>query len=113
MQAPKGGVTIAGVFYKGGQFLPSDYQPKHGKYNGKSSKKSPKVRKVRITPYEFAEAPEGKRSIYEWLGVLLQNMKGGKLTIVETNQNRLNYAGLTIEKANELAEKWNNGERWV
>jgi hypothetical protein len=37
-RSPKGGITIMGVFYKGGQFLPSDNEPKRGKYNNYNGK---------------------------------------------------------------------------
>jgi hypothetical protein len=38
-RAPKGGITISGIFYRGGQFLPSNNEPKHGMFNRKSTKK--------------------------------------------------------------------------
>jgi hypothetical protein len=37
-RAPKGGVSISGVFYRGGQFLPSNNEPKRGMFNANNVK---------------------------------------------------------------------------
>ena len=37
-RAPKGGVTIANVFYHGGQFLPSNNEPKRGAFSANKNK---------------------------------------------------------------------------
>ncbi len=113
-QAPKGGMTVAGVFYKGGQFLPSNNEPKRGAFNGKSGTKAAKAIKVLVGMKEYAEPIEGKRSIYQWVaGTVAQYSWFTKRLTYVGNELTLAYAGLTETKALELIKKWNEGERWV
>lgn len=111
-QAPKGGMTVAGVFYKGGQFLPT-VEPQRGKFNRKAVKKQA-ARKVEIGYREYAEEIEGKRSVWQMVAgkVAAYNHQTKTLYFVG-NERSLNYIGMSETKANELISKWNEGERWV
>ncbi len=109
-QAPKGGMTVAGVFYKGGQFLPT-VEPQRGKFNRPATKKQT-VRKVQIAQREYAEAPEGKRSIWQMVAGSVASIRDEKLFFCG-NERSLAYIGMTETKANELISKWNEGQRWV
>lgn len=111
-QAPKGGMTVNGVFYKGGQFLPVN-EPQRGKFNRKAAQK-PVGRKVEIAPFKWEYAPEGKRSIYSMVaGVVASVYRESGIMFFCGNERSLKYAGYTEEYANELINRWNNGERWV
>lgn len=114
-RAPKGGITIDNVFYAGGQFLPSNNEPKRGIYNRPAVKRTA-VRKVEIAPYQYAEQPEGKRSIYGAIAGVFATWADrstrNKLVFCASEQT-LKYYGWTQERAENLIEKWNNGERWM
>lgn len=115
-QAPKGGVTVAGVFYKGGQFLPANNEPKHGKYNS-NSKKSKGAKKVEYAPYKWDYAPDGM--IATWskcaTGVFTTTNKDNKLVWCASEQTEKYYQITPEYKAEVMAyaEKWNNGEYWI
>lgn len=112
-QAPKGGITVAGVFYKGGQFLPT-VEPQRGKFNRKATPKKQSTRKVEIGYREYAEEIEGKRSIWQMVAGKVAGYSHQTKTLNYVgNERSLNYIGLTEEEANELISKWNNGERWA
>ena len=114
-RAPKGGITIDGVFYAGGQFLPSNNEPKRGIYNRKSVKRTA-IRKVEIAPYTYAEQPEGMRSIYTAIAGVFATWEDrqtrNKLVFCASDQT-LNYYGWTRERAQTAIDKWNSGERWM
>jgi hypothetical protein len=111
-RAPKGGMTIAGVFYKGGQFLPSDYEPKRGKYNSTKSTAVSKARKVQVAPYTWEVAPEGKRSIFQWVAGTIATMSGQTMVYCG-NAQKLAYTGLSESKALDLINKFNSGQRFI
>lgn len=113
-RAPKGGITIKGVFYRGGQFLPANDEPKHGVYNSpRRAKASGKVRKVEIANYEWAPAREGYRPIWGMVAgtVAKPDWQTGSL-IYTGNPQTLAFRGLTEEEARDLIDRWNAGERW-
>jgi hypothetical protein len=57
-RAPKGGITIMGVFYKGGQFLPQ-YAPNRDDNNNKSNTRSKYIKK------NIINQPQTKIKLYK------------------------------------------------
>lgn len=108
-RAKKGGEMVAGVFYKGGQFLPAS-EPQRGKWNRKSNS-SKRVRKVEVAPYTWVPQVDGKSSIFARLGGTVATMNGDEMVFCG-NAKTLAYVGLTKSRAKELVESFNNGERW-
>lgn len=114
-RAPKGGITIQGVFYRGGQFLPTD-EPQRGAWNKKVKKTGKKQHKQQIAAYKWEVVPDGYRSIYSWVAgtVARPDWANDKTKLVYMgNEQTLNYIGLTETKAKELVEKYNQGELWT
>lgn len=106
-QAKSGGETVSGVFYQGGQFLPSNNEPKRGKYN-RNSKKAVKVSKKEVAPRANA------LSIYQELAgraATFQNGNRDKLVFC-ASEKTVAYFGWDVENVKMLIEAWNNGERW-
>ena len=114
-RAPKGGITVAGVFYKGGQFLPSNNEPKRGKYNG-NGRKATKARKQQIAPYKWEYAPEGMKSIWTEVGTgVFTTLKDGQLVWCASPQTEA-YFKVTPDfktKVMAMVEQWNSGKYWV
>lgn len=109
-QAKKGGEWVSGVFYKGGQFLPS-VEPQRGKFN-RPANKTTKVRKVEVEPYKWVEAREGYRSLYSAVAGVLATVRNGEMVFC-ASEKTLNYYGYTEAKAQELVAQYNAGERWI
>lgn len=113
-QAKRGGETVSGVFYQGGQFLPSDNEPKRGKYN-RNSQKVAKVSKKEVAPYVWEVAPRANAcSIYQELAgraATFQNGNRDKLVFCASDKT-VAYFGWDVENVKLLIEAWNNGERW-
>lgn len=109
-RAPKGGTTVQGVFYKGGQFLPTN-EPQRGKFNSTKST-TKKVRKVEIAPYQWVENPEDKTPLYPRLNGTFTRWENGVVTYYG-NEKLLKYMGLTEAEAKDMIAKYNNGERWM
>jgi hypothetical protein len=111
-RAPKGGVKIMGVFYKGGQFLPSE-QPQRGKYNRKSNKCNPtKLRKQEIAPYQWESPPtKHHRSIYAQLAGVFAKMQDGELVFCASEQTLSYYKKGKTEVYTMIGE-YNAGARW-
>lgn len=109
-QAKHGGEWVKGVFYKGGQFLPSN-EPQRGKFNRPASK-APYARKIQVAPYTWEMEVEGKRSIYQMIAGTVAVVRNEKMSFVG-NEKSLNYIGKTEAQVNELIEKYNQGQRWV
>lgn len=109
-RAPKGGQTIMGVFYRGGQFLPT-FEPQKGKWNRKTNKASAKVRKVEIAPYEWVPREEGKQSIFSRIAGTVATMQDDKMVYCG-NEKTLAYTGFAETQVIEMVANWNNGERW-
>jgi hypothetical protein len=80
-RAPKGGTTISGVFYKGGQFLPSDNEPKRGKFNKYHGKIA-------------SHKSQAKYHIRTAIKAYFKNDKGTvrySITMAEMNIRKMNY----------------------
>jgi hypothetical protein len=108
-RAKKGGEWVSGVFYKGGQFLPTN-EPLRGALNTVTRKPAGKVRKVQVAPYEWVEAQDGKMSIFARLGGTVATVRNGEMSL--TNPKALGYIGMTETQAQSLIADWNKGERW-
>lgn len=109
-RAQKGGETgINGEEYKGGQFLPNTTLPKGVKGN---SAKATKSRKQEIEPYTWEYPPEGKRSIYSQFAGLFGKIINGDI-VVNCSDTTIAYYGKTRKEVEELANRYNNGERWA
>ena len=108
-RAQKNGETgMNGEFYKGGQFLPNTTLSKMEK----RSRKSGKPRKAEVAPYTWEIVPEGKISIYSIFAGVWGKVINGKMVVTCSDQT-LNYYRYTRQEVEELATKWNNGERWI
>lgn len=110
-QAPKGGIVgVNGEFYEGGKFLPSTARAKG---EPKPVKKFTGPRKEQVTRYEYAERPEGMRSIYSAIvGSEAKEINGVMSRYEEINPAyaRSEVYGCSIDL---LIERWNDGDRWV
>ena len=111
-QAKAGGqYGVNGEFYQGGQFLPSNEETVKGAYSQKTSRPS----KQEIAPYKW-EISE-KVSIWGAInlackfhktGYSKENGAEGLLEVVIKNQTPE-----AMEFFENLATRWNNGERWI
>lgn len=117
-QAPKGGKKVSGVYYKGGQFLPSNDEPKHGKYNRKN-KKTKKVRKQEIEPYVWGIPPsENHQSIHSRLSAFATHpynedgSRNHKVLEFCASEKTMNYFNKTRDDIMPLIDSYNSGERW-
>jgi hypothetical protein len=109
MRAKTGGETgMNGEQYKGGQFLPNTALPKM-----QNKAKATGSKKQEIAPYVWEAAPEGKQSVYRTYNVVWQWEVRGKTFKAIDNEKTLAYFCIAKEKAQEMADKWNNGERWM
>lgn len=108
-RAPKGGTTaINGEFYHGGEFLPTTTlasQPK-------GAKKAPAARKSQIALYTWELAPEGKHSIWQQMSGVFGAVRSG-IMVIECSDVTLDYYKKTRAEVEELAARWNAGERWI
>jgi hypothetical protein len=103
-----------GEFYQGGQFLPSSERTIKGEFGNSSKTKKARVRRVEIAPREWAEAPEGKRSIWKTVaGTFAKyDWDTGNL-VLNTNAQMLTYFDTTEAEVQDLVDRWNAGERWM
>jgi len=111
-RAQKGGeMGINGLWYNGGQFLPSTTLGKMA-----SRMKVQKSGKQEIAPYKWEVAPkENMRSIYTLTGVASKWAEGKwqeELELVD-NEKVLSYYKIDVEATQKLIDLWNSGERWV
>lgn len=100
-----GEAGVNGEWYEGGKFLPNTQKPKgtpHKKGTGKQQ----------IAPYVWEVRPEGMTSIYSNFAGAFGKLVDGKL-VVMCSQQTLNYFKVSAEKAQEMADMWNNGQRWI
>lgn len=107
-RAAKGGEWVQGVFYKGGQFLPTE-NPQFGKFNHKNN--TAKVRKVQIAPYVWVPQEAGKNSIFTRLAGTVARMNGNEMVFCG-NAQTLAYTGMTEKAVKDLIAQYNSGERW-
>lgn len=109
-QAAKGGqVGTNGEWYEGGKFLPSTKQPK--RHGGKAVRGA---RRVLIEPGVFAEAPEGKGSVFESIrslidGAALSANPGAPLLPHPSPIVIENFGGANLL---DRIAAYNRGERW-
>lgn len=111
-RAQKGGeMGINGLWYKGGQFLPSTALGKMA-----SQMRIKKSGKQEIAPYVWEVAPqENMRSIYNLVEVASKWVDGKwqqELELID-NEQTLNYFHIDTEATQKLIDLWNSGERWV
>ena len=111
-RAAKGGERGAnGEWYKGGQFLNTvaENPKREGSNNRKPSGKQ------EIAPYEWAVAPEGKRSLYRRIAGIFGRVENGVAVLRNDSglQATLDYCGVSLEQAKSLIDRWNAGERWI
>ncbi len=113
-QAKAGGEMINGVFYKGGQFLPSDNEPKNGKYNRpsrKSNGNATKLRKLEIDNYKWEIQPTADSyGIYGQIAGTVAKTINGVMTLVNTSPIKAGW--ISEEKALSFIQAWNEGKRW-
>ncbi len=111
MRATKGGeYGKNGEWYNGGEFLPSTELEKQAKL----AKLQKKVRRVEIARREWVDEIEGKKSIYQtYGGIFLQfNWNTGFATTL-LNEQKIAHYNVTEERVQKLADRYNNGERWM
>ena len=100
-----------GEHYAGGQFLPSS--PYTVKGANKSTVKAGS-RKREIALYIWEVAPEDKtQAIFSLAGSILKWAVYGETLEATDNEQTINFYGYTKQEAQVLADKWNNGERWI
>lgn len=114
IRAKKGGEYGAnGEFYQGGEFLPSSAFTVKGEFSSNRKAQQWKPRKMEIAPYKWELQPEENSiSIYATIAGVFGKVINGKFEI-NTNEQTLSYFQKTIEEIEELAARWNNGERWM
>lgn len=110
-RAPKGGIMVNGVFYKGGWFLPTS-EPQRGKWNTGNKKTTKKARKVEVAPYTWEYAPDGMRSIFSYVAGTVATMDG-EIMVYCGNAKTLAFRGMTEDYVKALVEKYNSGERFI
>lgn len=110
-RAKQGGEYGAnGEFYKGGQFL--NTVAENPKKEGSKPKRK-KTGKREVAPYtwEVQPTPEA-RSIYTMLAGVYGRVEGGQM-VLNINPQTLSYYGDEQAEIEALANRWNNGERWI
>lgn len=108
-RAKQGGEFGAnGEWYKGGQFL--NTIEKNPKKQGSSRKGSGKRE---IEPYKWEVAPSpNHRSIYVMIAGIYGRVVDGQM-VLNINPQTLRFYGDNEADIIALAERYNNGERWV
>lgn len=107
-RAAKGGEFGAnGEWYEGGKFI--NTIPENRKKEGSKPRRTGKQE---VAPYQWEIAPEGKRSIYRAFAGIFGKLVDGRLTVLCSDVT-LAYCGTTREAAQEMADRWNTGERWM
>lgn len=107
-RAPAGGAYGAnGEWYEGGKFI--NTVPENRKREG-SHKRKP--RKVEIEPFKWVVAEDGRRAIYQSFVGIFGKAIDGKLQVL-CNDRVFAYTGTTREQAQAMADRYNNGERWL
>lgn len=102
-----GQVGMNGMWYEGGQYLPNTQLGKT-----ESSKRTAKVRKTEIEPYKWVENPDNKRSIYAIFAGTFGKVVNGKM-VVNCSEQTMNYYKVTTEQVEEMAKRYNEGQRWM
>ena len=108
-RAKAGGQTgVNGEWYNGGEFLPGSAQTVKGE-----TKRTTKAGsgKRQIAPFIWEIPPEGMISIYQKYSQVWK-MTNGKMEIFQ-GINREYFGEKFLAEAQKMAERWNNGERWM
>lgn len=110
-RAPKGGITIQGVFYRGGQFLPSD-APQYGRYNRNTRKTANKARKMQYAPYKWDYPPQDEMlPVYRILnGRFPYDHETNTFSM--PSEQVLSYMRFDESKARYYIERYNSGNYW-
>lgn len=105
-RAKQGGeIGKNGEFYAGGTFLPSTTLTKMSRTLAKGN------RKVQIEPYVWVDS-EGRKTLYDLLAGKVGVMsRDGKFA--PNNSTAITYLGYTLKQAQELCDRYNNGDRWL
>ena len=108
-RAKKGGEYGAnGEWYEGGKFINTVADNPKGR-----GKKTKKTGKREIEPYKWEIQPTtDHRSIYGQLAGIYGRVEDGVM-VLDVNPKTLVYFGDNMEKVQELADKYNAGQRWV
>ncbi len=108
-RAKSGGeVAMNGEFYHGGEFLPTTQLPSQPK----ARKVVRQPRRSQIARYEWAETPEGKRSIFTAIIGTVAQERNGVMSRFEPAI--AHYGEMTAGRPlDELIAAWNAGERWM
>jgi hypothetical protein len=106
-RAKQGGeIGKNGEHYAGGTFLPSTTLTKMGRTVAKGSGK------VQIQPYMWV-ASEGRKSLFEaFTGVFGTVSREGVATMTARPET-LAYYRTSRDEAQEMIDRYNNGERWL
>lgn len=112
-RSPKGGTVGAnGEFYEGGKFLPSTTLPKRHEV-----KRPTGPRREMIAPFEWADRPEGMRSLYAILVGNYAEMVGQVMATFETGIRNygetVRFLGNDLGSVYDLIDRYNAGERWI
>jgi len=109
-RAKSGGqIGANGEWYNGGEFLPSSEKTVKGEMKKSPAKKG--TGKRQIAPFVWEVAPEGMGSIYQRYSQVWK-MENGKMEVFK-GLNREYYGEKFLAEAQEMAERWNRGERWM
>lgn len=106
-RAKRGGeVGMNGEFYAGGTFLPNTKL-------GKMARSKPAGSgKVEIEPFVWV-ASEGRKSLYRAIAGLVGSIGRDGIAVANQNDTALRYLGVSREQAQEMCDRYNNGERWL
>jgi hypothetical protein len=117
-QAQRGGeYGKNGEWYDGGQFLPANAYTIKGEV--KVTRRDWQPRKCEVAPYTWEMQPtETARTIWTLAGAALVYNRYTKMMSVNPNYrscnpNADNNQGWLGYSYAELAEMWNNGQRWI
>ena len=106
-----GEVGTNGIFYHGGEFLPSTTLLPLGK-----TARKPATGKREIEPYKWEVQPYPEaRSVYRAFAGLVGCVRDG-VAILRTDDQlpqSLAYLQMTLAEAQDLIDRYNAGQRWM
>lgn len=106
-RAKQGGeIGKNGEFYAGGTFLPSTTLTKMTRTVAKGS------RKVQIQPYTWV-ASEGRKSLFEAFAGVFGTVSREGVATLTASPATLAYYRTSRDEAQEMIDRYNNGERWL
>ena len=101
-----GEVGKNGEFYAGGTFLPNTTLCKM------ANTRKAGTGRVEIAPYVWV-ASEGRKPLYTLLKGVLGIVGRDGVAAITAHAQTLAYFGYTREEAQRIADRYNNGERWM